>query len=843
MHSLFRFELLTLQALVKPINLFQHNRASYALLALLLVGFLQTTMAQVVTSDSSRLELSNPIQQEPQLFKLVKLQVTGLQTTNEPFVIASAGLQVGDSIRIPGPSISNAIKRIYRTGLYSDVKIFEIERTEKEISLEIRLREQPRLDGFELSGVKKSPRREIREKIPLLTGFGITQASKTQAESAIIRYYLEKGFRDTKVETKVQITDTLMNRAKLLFTIDPGRKLQIEKINIVGNEAIKDRLIKKKMKEVKENTWFRLAKQIYKKDKYEEAKENLVKLYKSKGYRDIQVVSDSIYVKKFGKKDGLQIDIKVLEGNKYYVRNINWDGNTIYTDERLTQSLGFKKGDVFNETLYDENLVQNKEGTDVSSLYQNIGYLFFQLEKNVDLVAPDSVDLNFFIIEDEIATLVNVDFKGNTRTHDNVIRRELRTYPGEIYSREAIMRSIRQLQTLTYFVPEKFDTNLDYDYEAKKVSITYILEETTGTDNFELSGGFGGRGIGMILSARVNFNNFSIQNAFNKDSYQILPTGDGQKLSVGIQVTGRGYQNYDVSFTEPWFNGKPTSLGFSTSYSLYSTSTFRYELFSSSVSVGRRLTWPDDYFSQSNALILQKYNVDDPDGTVYGNSGNTFLLSYRSILERNSLDNFISPNNGSKFTLQLDLAPPVFSFSEYYKLKIKYQYHIPIISKLVMTYGLEWGHLGWFTEDRRSQFQRFYMGGTPLQQRQSFTNDNIDLRGFPGGLGGSITPYQDGQPIGGRIYNKYFAEARYPLVSNAQLQLIPYMFAEAGNVYRNFSSYDPFDNKRATGFGARIFLPILGLVDLSYGYRFDGVPGSSIAPRKWEFLFNIGAPF
>ena len=814
-----------------------------ALTTLLLVSAVSSSQAQVVVSDTTRLSLRDPQTTQPERLTLLGITVRGQQYTNEPFIIASTGLQVGEQILIPGSTISNALKRLYRTGLYSDVQMIEGERTEDGIYLIIEVREQPRLDSFEIRGIKKSARREVRERIPLLTGFGITSASKAQAENAIKRYYTEKGHRNTRVVTEMQMADSVLNRAKLTFEIEPGDKPQIERIRLDGNESFSDRLVRKKMKEVKQNTWYRLAKQVFKKDKYEEAKTNLITFYQSKGYKDIEIITDSVYVTKFGKKEGIQIDLKIQEGTKYFVRNINWDGNTIYTDDRLTESLGFKKGDVFNQSLYNENLSSNKENTDVNALYNDIGYLFFQLERSVDVVGKDSVDLNFFIIEDEIFNIGKVDIKGNTRTHDNVIRRELRTYPGEIYSRQAIIRSIRQLQTLSYFVPEKIDPNLAPDYEAKTVDITYGLEETSGTDNFELSGGFGGRGIGMILSARVNFNNFSIQNAFNRDSYSILPTGDGQKLSLGIQVTGRGYQNYDLGFSEPWFNGKPTSVGFNTSYSLYNTSTFKYELFSSSVSLGRRLLWPDDYFQNSNSIVIQKYDVDDQDGQFFGASGNTFLLIFRSVLERNSLDNFISPNSGSKFTLQAEVAPPLFTFSQYYKIKANYHYHIPIIGKLVMSYGLEWGHLGWLGTGERSQFQRFFMGGTPLQQRQSFTNDNIDLRGFPGGQGGSITPYVDNQPVGGRIYNKYSAEMRYPLVSTAQLQLIPYVFAEAGNVYRTFSTYDPFNVKRVSGFGTRIFLPILGLVDLSYGYRFDGVPGTSILPRKWEFLFNIGAPF
>lgn len=795
-----------------------------------------------IAQDKPEIKIEDPTREQSKTYIIQGIDIVGV-SKNKSFIIATSGLEEGKQIRIPGNAIPDAIKTLTRTGLFSDVKIYITQKLGNSVFLEIIVKEQPRLDGYEIKRIKKSERKEINEIMPSLAGFTVTEATKSQAVNTIVDYFQEKGYREVDVEIMPVITDTARNRVKLIFLVNKGDKIELEKIFVEGNETLSDKKVKKQLKPLKEDRWYRIfGATLFKKDEFVEGKENLLTSYREKGYRDVRILKDSVYLytQKSGKK-GLGVYLSIYEGPKYFIRNIDWNGNTVYTDEQLTESLGFTKGDVFNQTKFDQNLYINKNNTDVSSLYQDIGYLFMQVFPNIKVIGTDSLDLRFNIMEDEIARIQEVDFTGNTRTHDNVVRRNLRTIPGAKYSRTNIQRSIRELSTLSYFVPESIMPELDYDYEDKTVSVFYRMEEIAGTDNFEFQGGYGGGQIGLILSARLNFNNFSIQNVNKKDAWTPLPSGDGQRLSLGIQVTGGGYQTYDVSFQEPWLMGRPNSLGVSVSYALYKTSNSRDEVFSTSLSYGRRLKWPDDYFTHTSVLQYQAYNVF---GSVFNQEGNVYVLTIKQILERNSLDNFISPTSGSKITLTGSIAPPFADFSQYYKLQFKFQYHIPVIGKLTFTNGSELGHLGYFGEKMRTPFERFYLGGTPLQQRQTFTRDNIDLLGYPGGSAGSISPINEvGSFVGGTFYVKYLTELRYPLVQNEQLQLIPYMFGQAGNVFADFKDVAPFNVKRSAGFGMRFFLPILGLIDLSYGYRFDGIPNTQVNSGNWEFLFNIGPAF
>ncbi len=812
-------------------------------------------MAHAQTSQSAdrpQLRLTNPLDNQPREYTILGVEVIGVEPRTRSFVVATSGLDEGSRITIPGEDITNAIRRLHRTGLYSDVQITSTERVGSGIYLQIFVQEQPRLEDFVIEGVRRSQRREIRDLLPLRTGFAVTESTKAQAVQSIKRFYEEKGFRFTEVEVREELTDSLRNRVTLYFDIDRGQRIQIGEIIFEGNESFSDRKLRRQFDEIKKNTWWRLSRQTFNRDEYREDKQILLNFYRNNGFRDVRILEDSVYVYD-GRRDRQYIGIfmKIEEGPQYHVRNITWEGNTVYDDERLTQALGFERGDVFNEERFQMNLFNNRDETDVYSLYHNIGYLFLQLEEDIRIVDGDSLDLHFFIIEDEIAVVNSVGFSGNVKTHDDVVRRTLRTIPGNNYSRSAIMRSIRELATLGYFVPENIRPDLDYDFENKTVDINFFLDESQSTDNFEFSGGYGGRQLGLILAARVNFNNFSVQNMFDRSTWSPLPSGDGQRLSLGVQVTGSGYQTYSFSFMEPWFRGRPNSLGVSVAYNyfggsassgFFQTSTLgRQELFSASVSYGRRLTWPDDFFTSTSRIQYQYFNVRQFTDFLSGQSN---VISYKETLERNSLDNFISPNMGSRFTLSGEVAPPVFDFDQFYKLQSAFQYHTPIVGKLVGTFSVEYGYMGWFSDTNQNQYQRFVLGGTPMQQRQNFIWDNIDLRGYPGGFGGSVTPLRDGQEIGGSVYSKYMTELRYPLVASEQIQVIPYLFAEGGNSFDGFSEFDPFVLKRAVGFGGRIFMPILGLIDLSYGYRFDGLPNSNqINAGEWQFLINFGAPF
>ena len=790
----------------------------------------------------------------PEELEILGVEVEGLTTSREEFVIGTSGLQEGTEITVPGDYIASAIKSLYRTGLFSNVEVVQTDREPGGIYLKIIVEEQPRLAEYNINGIKRSQRDDLREEITLLRGYAVTESSLAQAKSTIRRFFKDKGYWYTTVDVAKAQTDTVRNRVTVNFNVDPGERLEIKDITFSGNEEFSDRELRKALGSIKEDKWWRFfSKKLFKDEEFETAKENLRSFYGERGFMDFRITGDSVYTFPYTQRRlfvletparGIKVNISVEEGPQYKVREITWDGNTVYTDEELTQTLGFERGEVFNQNKFEKRLRINQTGPDVTSLYQDIGYLFFEVQPQIEVVGQDSVDLHMNIYEDEIAYIREVSFKGNTKTHDDVVRRTLRTVPGDKYSRQAIIRTIRELGQLGYFRQNAITPNLSPNRENNTVDITYSLDESQSTDNFEFSGGFGGQGIGLILSAKLNFNNFSMQRALRGEGWNPIPSGDGQKLSLGVQVTGQGYQSYSVGFQEPWLSGRPLSLGVNMSYDLikYRGSSEKNELFSSSVSLGRRLKWPDDYFTHQTVLSYQLYDVANASFLAEGTSS---ILSIKQVLERNSTDNRISPTTGSKLRLSAELAPPLPTFSQYYKLKSSYQNHTTVVGKLVLTNTVEYGYLGYLGQGQRSDFQRFKLGGTQLQQRQSFLDDNIDLRGFPGGQRGSISPFVEGEAVGGRIYSKYSLELRYPAITEQQAQVYPYTFFDAGNAYLDFEEFQPFELKRAVGFGARIYLPILGLVDLSYGYRLDGipVPGSPVEAGEWQFLFNIGAPF
>ncbi len=834
------------------------SKVRAVLTTILLATFLVSS--PVFGQERCEMQIEDPTRQSPMEYTIQEIEVSGLVTARESYVFNTSALSVGSTIRIPGDQIPEAIRRLYRGGLFSDVEICH-ERISGGVKLYIYLEEEPRLHEYHLEGTRRSHRRDLRDQLNLISGLAVTNSVRSQAINTIKRYYRENGYWGTEIEIVEELTDELRNRVTLTFNIEPGERIKVRRIEFEGNENFSDRQLRGALGSIKEDSWWRIFRRHdFTEDDFQEALENLKGFYRENGHRDIRVLSDTVYLFDYrmdsflrSDKKGVAIDITVAEGPQYRVRDITWEGNTEYTDEQLTQALGFEEGDIFNEKRFVERLEASRDETDIYSLYQNIGYLFFEVNPDIRVVGDNELDLHFDIIERDIATVRNVSFSGNTKTHDDVVRRTLRTVPGQTYSRSAIIRSIRELSTLGYFNPEGIEPELNPDPEENVVDINYHLDESQSTDNFEFSGGFGGRQIGVILAARVNFNNFSVSRMFERGGWDPIPSGDGQRLSLGVQVTGRGYQSYSFSFQEPWFRGRNTSVGLSLSYDILNFRQFatqearqRNEMFSSTLSIGRPLSWPDDFFRQQTSISYQLYNMSGFDGIFQ--DGSTNILNIRHRIERNSLDNFISPNRGSRLLLSAEIAPPLPNFGQYYKLKSGYQAHTTLVGRLTLSGSADYGYMGYFGSGERSNFQRFYLGGTEIQQRQSFINDNIDMRGFPGGTTGVISPLDENRNmIGGRVYSKYTLELRYPAISSDQLQLIPYAFVDAGNTFHDFGSFDPFSVKRAAGFGARIFLPILGLVDISYGYRLDGTPdsrmGAGLNAGEWEFLFNIGAPF
>lgn len=801
-----------------------------------------------VPASAQDFTLTDPTKQTPSEYIIEDVAVEGNVHTRTQFIINASSLVAGARIVYPGEDISNAVQRLYNSGLFSDVQLYVSRISGNQISFLIKVVEQPRIYEYRLENIKRSERRDLRDLITLIPGTAVTEANTAQAVNTIKRFYKQKGFWFTQVNIKTEPIEDADDRVILIFEINPGERPEVKDIEFIGNESYSDRRLHKQIKPLKQDAWWRIfGKKVFKEEDYREGLEGVLSFYRNNGYADVRILKDSVYTYNYkGGKRGVKVEVTLEEGPQYKVREIMWEGNTVYTDEQLTEALGFEKGDIFNQSKYEQNISINKNETDIYSLHLNIGYLFFQAIPTLTKVGEDSLDIYFDIYEDEIATIKNVSFSGNTRTHDNVVRRTLRTIPGQTYSRQSIIRSIRELSQLGYFDPANIEPSQYPNVQDKTVDISFKLDDTKSTSTFEFSGGYGGPSIGVILSSRVNFNNFSVQRAFEKGGWEPIPTGDGQQVSLGVQVAGNGYQSYSFGFMEPWFRGKPTSVGFNVSYDFINirNTNEKNELFSSTVSVGRRLKWPDDFFVQRTIIGYQLYDVVG--NASFLAEGTSSLLTLQQVIERNTLNNPISPSNGSKFSISAEVAPPLPGFSEFYKLKTEYQYHVPLVDKLVLTSQIAYGYIGYFTEDKRSDLKRFLVGGTQLQQRHSFLYDNIDMRGYPGGFTQSIAPIVDGEKVGGRMYSKYSLELRYPAVASDQIQIIPYTFVDAGNSYRNFQYFDPFDVKRSAGFGVRLFLPILGLIDLSYGYRYDGVPvpgGRNIMAGEWEFLFNIGAPF
>ncbi len=847
----------------------QHVKYSSKILFLFLAAFLLLTQkgySQEVEQDTVTFTIENPLQTVPQEYKVLGIEVTGLTTTRREFVISQLGFQTGSTITIPGADVSSAIERLYRTGLFTDIKIIKKRTTDEGIYLEIQLQERPKLETYFITGIGDSEREDIRELLNILPGFAVTQATKVQAVNTIQRYFKKEGYWGTTVDVRTGEVDPVRNTVILYFHVDPGERLEIKDIDFRGNEAFSDAKLQDQLGAIKEDKWWKFfSKKTITEEKLEKAEANLETFYEAHGYLDFRILSDTVYTFNYIQDrlfffntpaTGIKVQLKIAEGPQYRVRNISWLGNTLFTDEQLSDILGFEKGEVFNRTKFDQNLRANIGGQAVMSLYQNRGYLFSTVRPEIEIVEGDSLDITLHIHEGEIATINEVSFVGNTETHDNVIRRNLRTIPGNTYSRRAVIRTVRELGTIGYFRPASIKPQLIPNRETNTVDIVYTLEPSQSTDSFEFSGGYGGERIGLILSARVSFNNFSLERALNGEGWNPIPSGDGQKLSLGVQISGRGYQSYSFSFREPWLGGRPNSFGVSASYNVLNIigSEQTNKLLSSSVSLGRRLDWPDDYFTQQTILQYRLYDISG--GRFLLEEGSSATLSLTSVIERNSLDNFISPTRGSKLKLTTAVGLPIPGLRQYYKVEGLFAWHTTLIGKLVLTNSFQMGYLGYFSEENRSSFQRYVLGGTPLQQRQSFLTDNISLRGYPGGRGQGIAPrIRNGngniRQIGGRLFSKYSLELRIPLVQEKQIQVIPYTFFDAGNAYLNFETFAPFEVKRAVGFGVRIYLPILGLVDLSYGYRLDGIPATlfdntpanDVRAGEWQFLFNLGASF
>ncbi|WP_461639735.1 outer membrane protein assembly factor BamA [Labilibaculum euxinus] len=810
----------------------------------------------------------------PKSYELGGVTVTGVKHLENNVLVQISGLRVGTTIEVPGEKVTNAINKLYKQGLFSDIQITATKEIGNKIYLNIQLQERPRLSLVNYNGTSKSETTKLKEKLKLMKGTQVTDYLVTNIKTIVEGYFKEKGFYNTSVSV-IQRDDSAEENSVILdINIDRNNKIKIKHIFVEGNTAFTDKKVKKAIKDSKEKTFRNFLKSSkYIEEKWNEDKLTLIEKYNEKGYRDALVLSDSI---EQVSEDRVNIHVKVKEGNQYFFNNIDWVGNTVYTGYWLQRVLGIKKGDVYNQTLLDKRLSSDDDA--VSNQYLDKGYLFFNVNPVETVIGKDSINLEMRIVEGKQATIDRVNIIGNTKTHEHVARRELYTYPGELFSKSDIIRSVRELAQLGHFDPETISPDVKPHPESGTVDINYKLEEKAN-DQIELSGGWGA---GMIIgTVGLKFSNFSIRNMFNKEAWSPLPTGDGQTLSIRAQTNGSYYNSYSMSFTEPWLGGKkPTSLstsiyysqqtGYSRSYSrnysygggMGGNSDQSQKVFGASVGLARRLKWPDNYFSLYNEVSYQNYRLKDWQYYLIAN-GTSNNFSFTTTLSRSSIDNPLYTRRGSSFSLSVKVTPPYSLFDninysrlttsdrdnqkrykwiEYHKWVFKGKMYTSLLNstdKLVLYTGTEFGYLGYFNKDKRSPFEGFEVGGDGMSGYSMYGSDNIGLRGYENG---SLTPVSaNGRRLGGNIYSKFTAEVRYPLSLSQSATIYALAFAEAGNAYYDFEQFQPFNLKRSAGVGLRIFLPMFGLLGIDYGYGFD--EANQAGQNGGQFHFVIGQQF
>ena len=762
-----------------------------------------------------------------------------------------SGLRPGAQVQLPwDPSFSEAVRGLYTRGGYSDASVVVAQVIGQGVFLTVRVTEQPKLAQYTVEGLSSGDQDDLRDAIPLLRGRAVRPADTERGRLAIEQFLRGKGYR-TPVVTVAQ-TPAADGRVDVVYTVARGERQSIASVEFTGNEAFSDRALRRQLKGTSERRWWRIWKRAtFRDEAFQTDLAALLTFYNDRGHFGARIVSDSVYTRP--EDGGLVVSITVEEGPRYAVRNVEFEGNTLFTDEQLRFALDVQRGEVYNATRIDQNLNYTAGHTDVRSLYNDRGYLQFNAVQQTTVVQGDSLDLAFEINEGDVYEFGAVTIAGNTRTKDYVIRREIRTVPGQPYSRQAIERSLRELTALNYFDPASFGAGpaFDVDDEANTVDLTYRLVEKS-SDQLELSGGWGGAGTGLILTARVTFANFSVQNLL-RGRGNPMPSGDGQQLSLQVQTFGRIQQVYSLSFTEPWFRGRQTPAGFSVGYSNFAqrNSDTRVARGFGRVFYRQRLRFPDDYFQTGTDLGFQLYNISGvSSANAFGGlpEGVSRELTFAQSLTRNALDNPQLPSAGSNLGLTLTIAPPVPGFIQYVKADFSNGWYTPIGPRLSASVRSRFGYIGSLTGED-VQFQRFLIGGTALEANgavggiNGFGKDLVYMRGYPLQ---SIGPRQGGEPVGGRILNKYQAEVQWLALQSPQLTFAPYIFLDAANTWDSFADYDPSRLYRSAGFGARVFLPIVGLVDLTLGRQIDqfepsrALGAAETGLPKWDFQFTLG---
>jgi outer membrane protein insertion porin family len=888
------------------------------------VASAQQTKDTVITNvDADLINILN--QKAPKKYKITAIKVTGNSFFDENLLTSIANINVGDEVVLPGGDLfAKAITKLWAQNYFSDVQIYITKLEDKHIEIEIAVTERARLSNFLFRGVSKSDAEDLTGKTGLVRNRVITENMKISAIEAIKKFYSEKGFQNAQAKILEKSDTTYENTLLLDFVIDKGPKVRINNINFGGN-TVEAGLLKKKLKDTHEKsrltlfpvfdapkivTTQRYSFEQYMKEKgfltftktkkvldpyarikfsgakfdtkkYEDDKDNILDYYNSLGYRDATIVNDTVY---YNANGHLNIDIKVSEGRRYYFGNITWRGNTKYADSILTSILGIRKGDIYNLETLNKKLGKSAtpEGGDISGLYQDDGYLFFNTDPVETAVYNDTIDYEIRIIEGPQATIKNIRIYGNDRTKEHVIRRELRTIPGEKFSRTDLMRSQREIAQLNYFNQEKIGIDPRPNPDDGTVDINYTVEEKS-SDQLELSAGWGGY-IGLTGTLGVSFNNFSIRNIWKKQAWDPLPMGEGQKLSIRVQSNGKAFRSYNFSFTEPWFGGKKrnalTFSVFNTKYGqTYDYATGMYDpsaadtkyisTTGATISLAKQLKWPDDFFSLSFGLNYTRYKLSnyaiDPTNLPGFDNGNVNNLNLKIALQRSSIDQPLYPKSGSTFLLSLQVTPPYsllntgiatsanpYKWIEYHKWRMNGEWFVPLgkphgedrNKQFVIRAAAKFGYLGRFNKDIKiSPFERFQVGDAGLSNQFALLGyDIIAHRGYPvyENSNPRINPDQQRASQYFTIFNKYSVELRYPLSLNPSSTIYALGFYEAANGWYTIKDYNPFKLRRSVGLGMRFFLPMFGLLGFDYGVGLDRFTANGSMKDAARFTFMLG---
>ena len=809
----------------------------------------------------------------PKRYYIRDINVHGVQYLNQEMLKSSAGLIAGDSVYLPSNFISNAISRLWSQRFFSDVKIGATIEGDS-LDLEVFLKERPRVYNWGFEGVTKGKKRDLLDKLKLRRGSELSDYVLDKNKKLIHNYWAEKGFRNTEVDVRID-NDTLRpgQAVTVTFLIDRKEKVKIGKINFVGNEQFNDKRLRRTLKKTHQKSINIFRSSKLNEEDYEADKELLIDFYNSRGYRNATIVRDSIY---FINNKRLGIDIEVSEGNKYYIRNVTWVGNSVYETDFLQNMFGVSKGDTYDKKSMHKRLGIGKEtdpdAMSVSSLYQNNGYLMSQIEPAEIIIAPDSIDLEVKVFEGKQFTINEVGITGNQRVDDEVIRRELYVRPGELYNRSLLMQTMRTLSSMGHFNPEAIMPDVK-PVSNELVNINWPLEEQA-SDQFNIAGGWGSGT--FVGSVGITLNNLSMKNFFKKGAWRPYPMGQNQRLSISAQTNGTYYKAFAFSFTDPWLGGhKPNSFTLSAHYSdqndayyVWQTSTQYFRTYGVAAGLGKRLTWPDPYFTFYAEAAYERYSLKNWSSFIMTN-GSANMVSLKLVLSRNSVDQPIYPRRGSEFTASVQFTPPYslwdgrnyrrlaqtaedsslsssvrdqanqtrYRWVEFHKWQFKAQWFQALTnnSNLVLMAKAEMGFLGSYNKYKVSPFERFEVGGDGMSGYNMYGIDIISMRGYEDGA-------LDPQGNYSCAYNKYTVELRYPVILKPSSQIYVLGFLEGGNGFDSWKSFSPFKIKRAAGFGVRLYLPVVGMLGIDWGYGFDAPTGSTSKSGS-QFHFVLGQQF